>query len=95
MSREDAKVFSDLAKSVNKLIRMATRNGAKHMIKEVIYNDPATVVVWADGVKTVVRCQDGDVYDKRTGLLMCIAKRSFGNTSVYNDVLNKYAPYES
>lgn len=95
MSKEDANVFSDLAESMNKLIRMVKNNGAKHMIKEVIFNDPATIVVWADGVKTVVRCQDGDIYDKRTGLLLCIAKRSFGNTSAYNDVLNKYAPYES
>lgn len=57
-------------------------------IERVIFNDPATVVYWNDGVKTVVRCQEGDTYDERTGLLLCCAKRLFGNTGHYNDVLS-------
>lgn len=84
--------FTGLVKSVNALLGLTRTVGAKNMIVDVIFNDPATVVVWADGVKTVVRCQKGDVYDKRTGLLLCIAKRSFGNGGVYNDILDKYAP---
>lgn len=84
--------FSGLVKSVNAIIGLTVNFGAKNAIADVIFNDPATVVVWADGVKTVVRCQKGDVYDKRTGLLLCIAKRSFGNGGVYNDILDKYAP---
>lgn len=58
-------------------------------IEKVIFNDPVTVVYWTDGVKTVVRCQDGDAYDERTGLLLCCAKRLFGNTGHYNDVLSR------
>lgn len=58
-------------------------------IEKVIFNDPATVVYWTDGVKTVVRCHDGDAYDERTGLLLCCAKRLFGNTGHYNDVLSR------
>lgn len=84
--------FSGLVKSVNALLGLTRTVGAKNMIVDVIFNDPATVVVWTDGVKTVVRCQDGDIYDKRTGLLLCIAKRSFGNSGLYNDILDKYAP---
>lgn len=56
-------------------------------VSKVIFNDPATIVYWADGLKTVVRCQDGDAYDARTGFLMCCAKRLFGNTGRYNDVI--------
>lgn len=44
--------------------RMPERSG--FIIKEVIFNDPVTVVNWADGKKTIVRCQEGDTYDKRT-----------------------------
>lgn len=58
-------------------------------IKKVIFNEPVTVVYWGDGVKTVVHCQDGDRYDPRTGLLLCCAKRLFGNRGRYNDILNK------
>lgn len=72
--------------------RMPERSG--FIIKEVIFNDPVTVVNWADGKKTIVRCQEGDTYDKRTGLLLCIAKRVFGNKGRYNDVLNKWCPEE-
>ena len=37
-------------------------------IEKVIFNDPATIVIWADGSKTVVKCQEGDVFDKEKGL---------------------------
>ncbi len=55
--------------------------------KKVIFNDPATIVLWDDGTKTVVKCQDGDVYSKQTGLLMCIAKKAFGNDGKWFDIL--------
>lgn len=63
-------------------------------IKNVIFNDPATVVFWSDGSKTVVKCQPNDVYDKETGLAMCIAKKFFGNKSNFNDVFTKWIPEE-
>ena len=56
---------------------------------KVIFNDPATIILWKDGTKTVVKCQEGDVYSKRLGLLNCIAKRHFGDTGKYNDYLNE------
>ena len=61
-------------------------------VERVIYNDPATVVYWGDGTKTVVICHDGDVYDERTGFLLCCAKKLFGNTGRYNDVMKANAP---
>ena len=60
-------------------------------IEKVIYNNPATIVIWDDGSKTVVRCQDGDTFDKRIGLAMAICKKFFGNKSKYNEVLKKWA----
>ena len=65
-------------------------------IKNVKFNGPATIVFWADGTKTVVKCQDGDDYSKEVGLAMCIVKKVFGNTSKYNDIFKKWCPsYES
>lgn len=61
-------------------------------IKNVKFNGPATIVFWADGTKTVVKCQDGDDYSKEVGLAMCIVKKVFGNTSKYNDVFKKWCP---
>ena len=59
-------------------------------VQSVIFNDPATIVIWEDGSKTVVKCQPGDVYDREKGLLLCIAKKYFGNKGNFNEVLKKY-----
>lgn len=72
---------------INHLRHVNTHNMG---ITRVIFNDPATVVFWHDGTKTVVKCQDGDTFDEETGLLMCIAKKVYGNTGTFNDVLKKW-----
>lgn len=59
-------------------------------IKQVIFNDPATVVVWFDDVKTVVKCQEGDTFDKEKGLAMAICKRLYGNESNFNNLIKKW-----
>ena len=62
----------------------------KNTIKDVIFNEPATIVFWKDGSKTVTKCQDGDTYNKELGLAMCIIKKCCGNKGNYNDVFNKW-----
>lgn len=61
-------------------------------IKNVVFSDPATIVFWADGTKTVVKCQKqtGDTYSKETGLAMAIAKKAYGNKSNFNDIFTKW-----
>ena len=63
-------------------------------IKKVHFNDPATIVIWADGTKTIVRCQEGDIYDPEKGLAMAIAKKSLGNKGNYCEVFKKWLPKE-
>ncbi len=58
-------------------------------IKEVIFHDPATVVYWEDGTKTVVKCQDEE-FDKEKGLLAAIAKKVYGNKGNFNNIIKKY-----
>lgn len=59
-------------------------------ILKVIFNDPATIVFWCDGTKTVVKCQENDKYDKMTGLAMAISKKAFGNKGRYYDIFKKW-----
>ena len=59
-------------------------------IEHVIYNDPATIVFWEDGTKTVVKAQPPEPYEREKGLAMAIAKKSLGNTGSYYDVLKKF-----
>lgn len=59
-------------------------------IKKVIYNNPATIILWKDGTKTVVKVQNGDTYSKELGFAMCVSKKYFGNQSNFNNVFKKY-----
>lgn len=61
-------------------------------IKNVYFNKPVTVVLWDDGTKTIVRCQDGDTYSRETGLALCVAKKAMGNKSNFNDIFHKWIP---
>ena len=61
-------------------------------IKNVIFNPPATIVFWMDGTKTVVKAQDGDVFDSEKGLAMAISKKALGNKGNYCNELKKWLP---
>lgn len=63
--------------------------------KEVIFHDPATVVYWTDGTKTVVKCGPHDTFDPEKGLAMAIAKKHFGNGNEFHKVFRKWVPDES
>lgn len=63
-------------------------------IKKVIFNEPATIVLWADGTKTVVKCQEDDIFDPEVGLAMAISKRALGDKGSYCNVFKKWCePY--
>lgn len=62
-------------------------------IKKVIFNDPATIVFWTDGTKTVVKKQpedEGKPFDKEKGLAMAIAKKALGNKGRYFNTIRKW-----
>ena len=65
---------------------------ANMTIKQVYFNEPVTVVLWADGTKTIVKCQEGDTYSKETGLAVAIAKKALGNKGNFNEVFKKWIP---
>lgn len=72
------------------------KNGEKLRtgIKDVIFNDPATIVMWSDGTKTVVKAVN-EPFDKEKGLAMAIAKKALGNKGNYYNQFKKWVPHES
>lgn len=57
-------------------------------IKRVIFSNPATIVFWSDGTKTVVKCEAGDEYSEKIGLALCCLKKLTGNKSqTLNDIV--------
>lgn len=61
-------------------------------IEKVIYNDPATIVFWKDGTKTVVKACLDDEYDPEKGLAMAISKKALGNKGNYYETFKKALP---
>lgn len=59
-------------------------------IRKVIFNDPATIVLWSDGTKTVVKCGPEDTYDMEKGLAMAIVKKMAGNDGRFHKVFKEW-----
>lgn len=55
-------------------------------IKDIIINDPATIILWKDGIKTIVKCQPVDTFDPEKGIAMAILKKLYGNSGFYKDI---------
>lgn len=61
-------------------------------IAKVIFNDPATIVMWEDGTKTVVKAGEGEIFDPEKGLAMAISKKALGNKGNYYNTFAKWLP---
>lgn len=75
----------------------STGNGVSNipfhmMYEKVIFNDPATIVIWKDGSKTVVKCQKNDEYDPEKGVALCFMKKALGNKGNFNNILKAELP---
>ena len=63
-------------------------------IKSVIYSDPATIVFWEDGTKTVVKCKN-EKFDPEKGFAMAFSKKMLGNRGNYYNIFKKWLPEEN
>lgn len=73
----------------------STNRGMKLEIKKVIFNPPATIIFWRDKTKTVVKCEENDVFDPEKGIALCIAKKALGNKGNYYNDIKKWLPKDS
>lgn len=48
-------------------------------IKQVIFNIPATIIIWKDNSKTIVKCCKDEEFDPEKGLAMAICKKVLGD----------------
>ena len=60
-------------------------------IKDVIFNDPATIVFWLDGSKTVVKAKN-EPFDPEKGLAMAFSKKFMGNQGNYFNEFKRWLP---
>lgn len=84
--------FKDIVKNAHAGFRYPTihiEDICNFRIKKVIFNKPATIVIWEDGTKTVVKCGERETYDEEKGLALCFMKKALGNKGNYNNTLKK------
>ena len=81
--------------SNNCALNLSTEPGVHFAIEKVIFNDPATIVLWEDGSKTVVKVQDGDTFDKEKGLAMALLKKLLGNNGNYYKEIKRWTEDEN
>ena len=64
-------------------------------IKKVIFSNPATIVFWADGSKTVVKAHNEE-FDPEKGLAMAVCKRLYGDKYhyIFKQALKEYKEKE-
>ena len=62
-------------------------------VKKVIFNAPATIVLWNDGTKTVVKCSENDTFDPEKGLAFCFLKKLLGN-NYYKTIRSEVGKYD-
>lgn len=57
-------------------------------IKELIFSDPATIVFWEDGTKTVVKC-DNEPFSEEHGLAMAYMRKLYPSRAAFKNEVAK------
>lgn len=82
--------FAEYCRQDIRSVKLLSVDLVKHPdIKDVIFNDPATIVFWKDGTKTVVKATEEE-YDPEKGLAMAIAKKRYGNKWSYYNIFKHW-----
>lgn len=59
--------------------------------KKIILNDPATIILWSDNTKTIVKKNSKDKkFDPEKGIALCYMKKALGNKGNYNNVFKDW-----
>ena len=72
-----------------KIEEQKEQEALKTLINKIIINGPATVFIWKDGSKTVVKCMEGDKYDLYTAFCIALTKKLVGSNSKIKTILKK------
>ena len=73
----DESLFDDAIFSIKRLLRIdgGEKAPAPAVPERVIFNCPATIVLWSDNSKTVTKCQEDDEYDPLFGIIGCVIRK--------------------
>lgn len=64
-------------------------------VDRIIRNGPATIVIWKDGTKTIVKRSKGEKDDIYVAFCAALAKKLYGNNSKIKRMLNEKTVYDT
>ena len=70
----------DVIQTIGRKIR-SYRNRYK-TIEKVIFNDPAVIIIFKDGSKTVAKCSENDEWDPEKGFVIALLKYYLGKSDL-------------
>lgn len=59
-------------------------------IRRIVFSGPATIVFWEDDTKTVVKCMEGEKFERYAGFAAACMKKLFGSTSRAKSIMEDY-----
>jgi hypothetical protein len=74
------KVYPSIDWNFNHIIQPVKKKNP-YGVKRIVFNDPATIVFWEDGTKTVVKCSENETFNPYMGFCAAVTKRVYGNNS--------------
>lgn len=64
------------------------------IISRVIFNDPATIILWSDGTKTIAKTHGDDAFDPEKGFAVACAKKLLGVGNAFRMEFAKWTPVD-
>ena len=72
---------------ISNLIKKLPTMDTRYFPKKIIYNNPATIVFWKDGTKTVVKKAPNEKFNTYHAFCAALAKKILGNNSRVNAIV--------
>lgn len=63
----------------------------RNLVKHVHWSGNTCIMYWRDGSQTKARWNAAEDFDPEKAMLVCMARKLFADTNIYNEVLQKYA----
>ena len=74
----DAYAHAQTMSTALKGVRFMLKKDIRAEIKQLIFNNPVTIVLWNDGTKTVVKASSNDTFNKEKGFLHAYFEKHSG-----------------
>ncbi len=84
LNRKDEKemhhrTHEEIVNEFKRIMKIPENESFKY--KKIIFSGPATIILWKDGTKTVVKCSPGRFCDPYSGVAIAFMKKALGNKS--------------